>query len=342
MLSDDEPVNNSYWRFKEIYALQPGIGVEGDKLNDFKFLFGGAVFRDLTMKLNRYGIYGALWVMLPDADPKSTRISRVFPPFQGANGGPSGGPIMNLDGKEIDAFVVPLAVRPGTLLETGDTFSFASHVAPTLPAKVHVTVTGPAGFSAVINGRANAIGYFYDPAQDFQVTSPGVYHVSVTATFDSATSAGPMSPPYPTGTLLGAVEQGFDFYVIPANSAILGTPHPDWSVIKSVTAVPLLVKAPKDMLAGTVHYTIGMPGFLLETGSVRLDRGYATVVTDPVRLSRTFPNIDTRASRTDWGSSKRALVDTVWVNVLLEGDDGSFYGRHFTLQGPDLYAPKGK
>ena len=213
ILSEDtlDQHGSTYWRFQEVYALQPGIGVEGDLPNDFKFLFGGTVFRDPSRGLNRYAIYGGLWVALPTDGPGT----RVFPPFQGANGGPSGGPIMTIAAEEIDAFVVPLAVRPGTILETGDTFSFSAHLAPTLPAKLDVIVTGPRGFSQGISGRANSIGYFYDPDQDFQVATAGVYHVAVTATFDAPTSAGPISPPYPTGTVLGAVEAGFDIYVVP-------------------------------------------------------------------------------------------------------------------------------
>ena len=340
ILRDDDPgFASTYWDFDEPYALQPGMGLEGDKLNDFKFLFGGAVFRDTTRELNRYGIYGALWVMLPDADPPLTLVTRVFPPFQGANGGPSAGPIMTLAGKEIDAFVVPLAVRPGTILESGDTFSFSAHLAPTLPAMVDVTVNGPNGFSQSIGGRANNIGYFYDPGEDFVVTTPGIYHVSVTATFDMPTSAGPMSRPYPTGTVLGAVDQGFDVYVVPQDGPMLSAPHPDWSVIQGVSRVPLLLETPKGVSSGTVYYTIGMPGFLLESGTAALADGYTVIEYDPVELNRTFPNIDTRASRTDRrNSGTLGLVDTVWVNALLEGDDGEFYARQFTLQGPDLYA----
>jgi hypothetical protein len=92
IISDDD-VGTGYWRFNDMYAFQPGMGANGDLPNDFKFQFGGAVFRDTTQELNRYGIYGSLWVMLADNDRKG---SRVFPPFQGANGGPSGGPIMTL------------------------------------------------------------------------------------------------------------------------------------------------------------------------------------------------------------------------------------------------------
>lgn len=80
--------------------------------------------------------------------------------------------------------------------------------------------------------RANAIGYFYEPARDFVVTTSGIYHVSVTATFDSPTSAGPMTEPYPTGTVLGASANGFDVYVVSPESPALSTTHPAWSVVR--------------------------------------------------------------------------------------------------------------
>jgi hypothetical protein len=334
IISDDD-VGTGYWRFIEMYALQPGMGVEGDLPNDFKFQFGGVVFRDTTRDLSRYGIYGSLWVQLPDDDPIG---SRVFPPFQGTNGGPSGGPILTLDGKEIDAFVVPLAVRPGTILEAGDTFSFSAQLAPTLPGRVDVTISGPDGIAYAISGRANAIGYYYNSSQDFSVATPGLYHVSVTATFDSPTSAGPMSEPFPTGTVLGAVEGGFDVYVVPRNSPPLKTTHPQWSVWDetnpNVRDVTLLVGSPEKQ-QGEVHFTIGMPGHLLDSGTVDLTDGWARIVYDPLALRKIFPNIDMSGRLSD----VPGLADTVWINVLFEADNGSFYARQFTLQGPDLLIP---
>ena len=333
MVSDDQGTETGYWRFDEIYALQPGVGLDGDNLHDFKFQYGGAVFRDKTRQLNRYAIYGSLWTMLPEDD---ARGSRVFPPFQGANGGPSGGPIMTLAGREIDAFVVPLAVRPGTILEVGDTFSFSAALAPTLPGKLTVVVSGPKGFSRTIGGRANAIGYFYKPHQDFRIKTSGRYHVSVKAIFDAPTSAGPMSPPYPSGSILGAVDEGFYFYVVEPDSPALETDHPPWSVVKDLGPVPLVLNTPNKGEEGIVHYTIGMPGFQLKTGVTRLNAGRALVVYDPQTLRKIFNNIDLDSR----GGQHTGLADTIWVSTLLEGERGGYFARHFTLQGPDLYAPQ--
>jgi len=333
VVSDDRGVQNrGYWRFDEPYGMQPGIGVQGDLPNDFKFLYAGAVFRDDDSGLKRYGIYGALWVHLPDGDARGTR---VFPPFQGANGGPSGGPIMTLGGSEIEGFVVPLAARPGTILETGDAFSFSAAIAPPLPAGVEAVVTGPGGFRRMISGRANAVGYFYRPEQDFKVEAPGLYRVSVTATFDSDTSAGPMSAPFPTGAVLGAKAGGYDVYVVDRESPLLRSEVPSRSAIRGLGPVALPVSVPGGA-RGALRYTIAMPGFLLEEGSRALDGEGAAVAYDPLALSRTFPNLDVARGRT---GGPPGLVDTVWVSMLAQGTDGRFHARQFTMQGPELYAP---
>jgi hypothetical protein len=334
IISDDDN-GTGYWRFGEMYGLQPGMGSQGDLPNDFKFQFGGAVFRDTTRNLNRYGIYGSLWVQLADDDPIG---SRVFPPFQGINGGPNGGPILTIAGDEIDAFVVPLAIRPGTILESGDTFSFSAQLAPTLAGRVDVTISGPNGITHAISGRANAIGYYYDPSQDFLVEIPGLYHVSVKATFDSPTSAGPISAPFPTGTVLGAVEDGFDIYVVPLDSTPLKTTHPRWSVWDETNPnmqdVTLIVGSPEEQ-QGEMHFTIGMPGHLLDSGTIKLTDDWARIVYEPFTLRKIFPNIDIG------GRVRNAsgLADTIWINVLLTTNSGEFHARQFTLQGPDLLIP---
>src|SRR2546430_10812393 len=138
------------------------------------------------------------------------------------------------------------------------------------PGGMSVVVTGPGG-THTITGRANAIGYFYDPAQDFAVGTPGVYNVAVTATFDAPTSAGPMSVPYPTGTILGAVDGGFDVYVVANDTPSLPAGLPPWSVVGGTGPGNLTVDAPFGTETGTGHYTIAMPGYLLPSGTPALD-----------------------------------------------------------------------
>ena len=91
---------NGYWRFNTPYGYQLGNGYEGDQPNDFKFVFGGAVYRVPDSNFSHYGAYGSLWTMLPDSD---TDGRQVMPPFQGA-AGPLWWPVIELKGEQIDIF----------------------------------------------------------------------------------------------------------------------------------------------------------------------------------------------------------------------------------------------
>src|SRR6185503_8038972 len=132
----EDNLTSEYWRFNDEYNDQAGMGEQGDLPNDFKLLFGGAVLRGSALPHNEYAVYGALWVHLPASEP--IERSRVFPPFQGNGGGPSGGPLMTLKGRAVDLFWHPTAVRPGSVLEVGDRVSFAGYFAPTLPSRLEL------------------------------------------------------------------------------------------------------------------------------------------------------------------------------------------------------------
>ena len=142
-----------------------------------------------------------IWLAPWDNDARGG--SRTFPPFQGNGGGPSGGPIMTLKSRDIDMFFHPTAVRPGTVLEVGDTFSIAGAVGPTLAASVSTTVTKPSGRTVRLSGKANKVGYYYRPADDFIADEPGIYIVDLSVTFDGITSAGQVTQPFPRGDVLG-------------------------------------------------------------------------------------------------------------------------------------------
>ena len=92
---------------------------------------------------------------------------------------------------------------------------------PTLPSFVEYTVTAPDGSQRTFHGRANAIGYFYDPDDDFVLDQPGVWDVELTVTHDGMTSAGPVEEPYPTGGLLTPNGTSFDFVVMDQDMRVL-------------------------------------------------------------------------------------------------------------------------
>ena len=318
-----------YWRFNTPYGYQLGNGYEGDQEDDFKFLFGGAVYRAPESGLSFYGAYGALWVMLSDDDAQG---GRVMPPFQGAAGGPSGGPLMTIKGEDIDIFAHPMGVRPGTLLEVGDTVSFSAQIAPTLPSEVEVIITTPNGSIRTIKGVANKVGYFYDPSADFVATEAGVYNAAVTVTHTGMTSAGLVEAPYPQGSVLGADNGSFDFYVASSDAApaVVASQLPQ--TLPDNTRLALRLAPSGATAASKMHSSVTMPGFLL----AQHESSSSEFSYDATALHADFPNLDLLG-----GQLRKANgADTVTLSFLLEtlGDNGEtrFEGRMATLQGEVL------
>jgi hypothetical protein len=323
---------NRYWRFNDAYYYQAGNGINGDLPNDFKFLFGGAVYRAPEIDFHYYGAHGSLWVSIPNGSEPNTRI---FPPFQGNGGGPSGGPIMTLKGEDIDMFFHVLGTRPGAILEVGDVASFAGQLAPTLPSHVGITVTSPSGAKYDVSGKSNKVGYFYVPAADFRVTEPGVWTVAVNTWFDGISSAGQVQQPYPSGSVLGSNEGQYRFYVVDPSDQPLGVGIPAQSWVepgKGPIDIPLM--PPGELTDVTVHRTTVMPGFILESAESQ----NLTYTYDAPSLHGDFPNLDIVDADSRYG------VDTITMSFLVTGKNGDgntvHRARQILIQGEELLAPK--
>ena len=325
-----------YWRFNDQYAGQFGVGRNGDLTNDFKFQYGAVVLRGPALDTPHYAIHGSLFVLVPDDDPNGG--TRTFPPFQGNGGGPSGGPIFTLQGRDIDIFFHPTGTRPGSILEVGDIASFAGHIGPTLPSRVEITVTAPSGQVREVTGQANKVGYFYDPSGDFMVQESGPYRAQVEVWHDGLTSAGPVQEPFPKGDVLGSNDGEFFFYVVEKEAGDLGVDVPRTSFVQPADGpiqIPILPgEQPPDDLE--VHFTTVMPGFLLEQGTISASPSTGLVYSyDAPRLHEDFPNLDLH------DNNNRTGADTIVMRFLLSGNRGGervYQARQVVLQGEELLA----
>jgi len=326
--------------------------MNGDLPNDFKFQFGGAVYRDPNANLFFYGAYASLFVLLPLND---TLGGRVFPPFQGNGGGPTGGPLFTLKGRDIDLFFHPTAVRAGTVLVQGDTASFAGYSAPTLASKISIDVTAPSGRVRTIKGQANKVGYFYDSGYDFAVDEPGVWKAKVSIAFDGVlpSTSGQVTTPFPTGGVLGSREGEFYFYVVRGDSAPLavipsredGEGFPSQVRGGSLATLGMTLQSvrpaegpitftviPPPGLTNVLllTYTTTMPGFILEEGTTST----LLYTYDAPRLANDFPNLDL------FDPDGFAGADTITISLLLSGSDATgnrkYYARQIVLQGEEL------
>ena len=339
-----------YWRLDTLYDDQLGVGVLGDQPNDFKFQYVGAVYRDLDSGHNEYLGQGTGWIFIPDDDPTG---SRVMPPFAGpGNGGwtTEGGPILTLKGEDIHIFILPTGVRPGAVLEVGDTFHFAGHIMPTLDSQVAVTVTAPSGAQHLVGGQANRVGYFYDPDDDFVVDEPGLWSVDVRVWHDGQIGSGqevycdpnnPFDPslPCPSGDVMGSEGGRYWFYVVPGDAPRLdvSSPSPGFlSFGEEVTPITIAGEVPAGLSGATVDYTISMPGYILEHGQVTPSGGTYQITFDPVTLYNDFPNLDL-VGRDD-GSP--GLADTFAIGLLLRGQSGGsvdYRANTITVQGEQVF-----
>jgi hypothetical protein len=321
----------AYWRFRDNYHFQPGNGINGDLPNDFKFQFSGTVWRDETDGFRHYGAYASLFVLIPERDPAQ---GRIMPPFRGNGGGPDGGPLFTLKGKEIDLFFHPTAVRPGTIVHRGERVSFAGYSAPTLPSKVEIVVTAPSGRTRVIRGQASSVGYFHDPTQDFTADESGVWTAKARIVFDGQTSAGPVTEPYPSGDILGSRAGEFFFYVVDANTPRLEIGSTPRFVRPADGPINFSIVPPPGLSDLRLTYTIAMPGFILEEGT----KTAMTVTYDAPKLARDFPNLDLH------DADGHAGMDPITISFLVGGTDSGGVRRHFArqivIQGEELQIPR--
>ncbi len=322
---------SAYWRFGDAYHLQSGNGVhEGDMPGDFKFFYGGTVIRDPKEKSGIFAVYGSGWIHARSDDPLG---SRFMPPFQGNTGGPNGGPLFNIHNREVDMFFVPLGVRPGTVLETGDMFRMAGPIMPTLPSAIHYSVTSPKGVIRTFDGRANSVGYYYDPTADFELDQAGLWKVELGIIHDGMTSAGPVQQPYPRGGPLTPDGQTFTFLVTDnsTQSLVIKTDLTEvkpenWyggevtrghngiieNVEGSIQKARFRARMPKDWTGETGHLIVTIPGIVLIDGQVNINGGVLEWELIGKEMNRLANNFDYRGG----------LADTITVTYYAEEQSG--------------------
>ena len=329
-ISEDN-IPNPYWRFNERYANQIGVGANGDLPGEFKFQYGAAVLHGSALDQPHYAVYGSLFVLVSDDDPVGTR---TFPPFQGNGGGPSGGPLFTLKGEDIDLFMHLTGVRPGSVLETGNTFALVGAIGPTLPAQVTYTVTAPDGSRRRFSGQANEIGYYYEPEDNFIVDQLGRYTVDLQVTYDGSTSAGQVTAPFPQGHVLGTARGRFSVYVVSPHSAPLTVDMPRHDFLTAPADFTVTASTPTEMTLTSGHMTALMPGVVLEDGSLAVEANGLTYDYDPVGLAAGVPILDVERF------GQPVAADVVTVSLFGEGMDSegqpSYAARVVTLHGPEF------
>ena len=239
-----------------------------------------------------------------------------------------------LKGEEIDLFIHLTGVRPGSVLETGNTFALVGAIGPTLPAQVTYTVTAPDGNQRRFRGWANEIGYYYEPEDNFIVDQPGRYTVDLQVTYDGSTSAGQVTAPFPQGHVLGTARGRFSVYVVSPHSAPLTVDLPRHDFLTAPSDFTVTATASNGLTLTGGHMTALMPGVVLEDGSLSVSSNGLTYDYDPVGLAAGVPILDVERNGVP------VAADVVTVSLFGEGTDSegrtSYAARVVTLHGPEF------
>lgn len=325
---NDDPLNS-----------QIGAGLRGSRPGDYVFLFGGIVIRNFEAGLQDAAAYAALAVV-GEADAPA----RTTPPYRGAAGGPSSGPLLTIRGEEIDIFFHPTSLRPGQVMTVGERLAFAGQVGPTLTSAVTVRVTAPDGSARRFDGLTNPTGYYYDPEASVSANQPGVWIIEITATPAGTTSAGEPQPPLPRGGVPGAVSRRFEVYAVPATSAPL-----EWNRGGDVeSAIPpgvpfnFTLTIPAGWRETRAYRSVTMPGYVLESGALTIPGSTLSYQYSPAGLNRIVPGLEF-----DGAGGGAAASDVVTLTFTVTGIDGdgnfavrtrTFYILHDRLLSFDTLA----
>jgi hypothetical protein len=280
------------------------------------FLFGGTV-DDADI----HG-YSAL-ALVTDDD-----AARVVPPFTE--------PLFSIRDESYDMFVLPTGVRPGQVLETGDTFSHVGYVAPTVAADICTDIALPSGEHNRSETTANLYGYFYEPTHDFVVTEPGIYRVYTEARYNGVTSAGLLTRLF-SGHVLGA--DNYFVFVVPKDEPMLTTSRESISEVASGQTFTINVRAPEDWTDVQAYYTARTAGMILEQGELNTAANQTNYQFNWPLLAQIFPNIESTAS-------DAADMDEIVFSFAMTGTDinGQTHirARMFALRGNRLYTFDGE
>jgi hypothetical protein len=296
---------------------QIGTGSEGLQAGDYFFVFGGAVVQNAAAEVNTSSIYASAVIVTEADDDSGARIASAA---RGADGAADAGALLTLDEVSYDAFFVPTGVLPGSVLVEGDRFALSGQIAPALAAAYQARVTAPSGSVREASGRANAIGYVYDPSFDFAVEEAGVWTVDVWVTLDAPTSAGVPQPPFAEGGVLGAPAGRYYFYVAPGAAALLNDgARPDLRV-PSALPYNFNLPLPQGWRDAEVYYTVTAPGLVLEQGILRPPGSSINYQYNPSNINRRFPNIEVDGITDGATGSDRRVVTFL---IMATDENGS-------------------
>ncbi len=281
-----------------------------DAAGDIYHFWSSMVYRDVTANSTRYGYYSS-GIVLSDSVP-TMRAHRA-------------GDGLVSDGWGVRNLLLHnLAVRPGSIVGEGDSFTAGAYFLPLPPqSTVEFKVTPPGGDTLTVNIVTGNSGYACDMGERFELDRQGVW--TVTSTLIQGAE---------TGGILGVgFEDPWEFYVInPGNDSPIEFHLPFQSPIDTTSDLLVLSGdlTEPDILTGTVHVSATFNGAVIEQTERELDDGRFVYSIDLSQISNSYSNYDPLDARD-------RLVMTFFVNGQNSQGERRMAARMVYAQNGILY-----
>lgn len=274
------------WDNDERFGEQIGAGLNGNRVGDFVFLFGGLLGPDSS------SAYASLAIV----DDSAARVTPPFeaPLFQGPDG-------------PIELFFHPTSLRPGQIYTQGDTILLAGQFGPTIAAELEATLTSPSGQTYALRGMANPYGYLSVADVTPRLDEVGVWQVAIQG------RAGRI-----TGTVPGTQGQPYQIYVLPADAPPLPSSLPDPIDELIQVGQPLNINAlvPDGWTEISLSYSLTTPSGVLSQGVPPSVGASIRYTYDAAALSRRVPSFEGNLR-----AAGPAASDAVSLTLVAQGLD---------------------
>jgi len=296
-LVGDSLIRTPYWPVSpNAFGSQINASPNGDSPGDIYRLMGGVVLRQADATPAYAGYIASAFLL-----PKGTNDNRVI--------APGSEELTGSTGQLSRVFLV--GPRPGMTYPVGTSFGAAFQIDPILPVNITFHLNYPDGRQAQTSGVSDTTGSFSGP-QKFLLDIPGIYTYTVDANWNGYTAIMPGLPP-----------SGGEIYVLeaqpPANATGIQLTVRDGTTFDPVAGIHITGLS----TAGKVHYTVVMPGAVLDQGDLTVTNGQFSYYFNPNDLHNRAQTYDV----VDRATGKPQLGDVVHLSLFSQETtpDGQTY-----------------
>ncbi|MCX6627914.1 MAG: hypothetical protein NTW28_09830, partial [Candidatus Solibacter sp.] len=279
-------VRAPYWSVSpNSFGGQINASINGDMPGDIYRLMGGVVLRQAGAAPAYAGYISSAFLL-----PQGVKNNRIIAP--GAED------LVSSTGQAGRVFLV--GPRPGMTYAVGTTFGAGLQIDPIVPVDITFKLKFPDGRTVQTSGVSDAYGSFSGKDR-WVLDTPGIYQYSIDANWNGHAAVMPGLPP-----------QGGELYVLeaqpPPNAKGMQVTTPDGTTFDAVAGTHIVGSSTAD----TVHYTVIMPGAVLDQGDLTVTRGQFDYYFNPADLHNRAQIYDV----TDRTTGKPVLGDVVHLTLF--------------------------